>query len=73
LVDCALCFHSLRLSEPNRNVPQCTEMEEAHNYFSSENEAKGMDVHLGVEGSNSNGHGEEIYKEGDMMKIIERL
>jgi hypothetical protein len=48
-------------------------MEEAHNYFSSENEAKGMDVHLGVEGSNSNGHGEEKYKEGDMMKIIERL
>jgi hypothetical protein len=32
-----------------------------------------MDVHLGVEGSNSNGHGEEIDKEGHMMKIIERL
>jgi hypothetical protein len=40
---------------------------------SSENEVKGMDVHLGVEGSNSNGHGEEIDKEGHMMKIIERL
>jgi acetyl-CoA carboxylase carboxyltransferase component len=48
-------------------------MEEAQNAFSSENEAKGMDVHLGVEGSNSNGHGEEIDKEGNMMKIIERL
>jgi hypothetical protein len=48
-------------------------MEEAHNAFSSENEARGMDVHLGVEGSNSNGHGEEIDKEGNMMKIIERL
>jgi hypothetical protein len=48
-------------------------MEEAHNASSSENEAKGMDVHLGVEGSNSNGHGEEIDKEGNMMKIIERL
>jgi hypothetical protein len=32
-----------------------------------------MDVHLGVEGSNSNGHGEEIDKEGHMMKIIERF
>jgi hypothetical protein len=31
--------------------------------YSSENEARGMDVHLGVEGSNSNGHGEEIDKE----------
>jgi hypothetical protein len=48
-------------------------MEEAHNASSSENEVKGMDVHLGVEGSNSNGHGEEIDKEGHMMKIIDRL
>jgi hypothetical protein len=48
-------------------------MEETWNNSSSENEAKGMDVHLGVEGSNSNGHGEEIDKEGHMMKIIERL
>jgi hypothetical protein len=29
--------------------------------------------HLGGEESNSNGHGEEIDKEGCMMKIIERL
>ena len=48
-------------------------MGEAHDAYSSENEVKGMDVHLGVEGSNSNGHGEEIDKEGNMMKIIERL
>jgi hypothetical protein len=48
-------------------------MEEAHNASSSENEVKGMDVHLGVEVSNSNGHGEEIDKEGHMMKIIDRL
>jgi hypothetical protein len=48
-------------------------MEEAQNASSSENEVKGMDVHLGVEGSNSNGHGEEIDKEGHMMKIIDRL
>ena len=48
-------------------------MEETQNASSSENEEKGMDVHLGVEGLNSNGHGEEIDKEGHMMKIIERL
>jgi hypothetical protein len=48
-------------------------MEETQNASSSKNEAKGMDVHLGVEGSNSNGNGEEIDKEGHMMKIIERL
>jgi hypothetical protein len=32
-----------------------------------------MDVHLGVEKSNSNGHGGEMEKEKHMMKIIERL
>jgi hypothetical protein len=32
-----------------------------------------MDVNLGVEGSNSNGHGKEMDKEGHRMKIIERL
>jgi hypothetical protein len=59
--------------EPNRVSTECKEMEEAQNDSSLENEAKGMDVHLGFEGSNSNGHGEEIDKEGHMMKIIERL
>ena len=48
-------------------------MEETQNASSLENEAKGMDVHLGIEGLNSNGHGEEIDKEGHMMKIIEQL
>ena len=48
-------------------------MGEAQNASSSENEAKGMDVHLVFEGLNSNGHGEEIDKEGHMMKIIEKL
>jgi hypothetical protein len=49
------------------------EMEETQNASSSDNEVKGMDVHLGFEGLNSNGHGEEIDKEGHMMKIIEKL
>jgi hypothetical protein len=57
----------------NRVSIECKEMEEAQTTSSSANEAKGMDVHLGVEGSNSNGHGEEIDKEGHMIKIIDRL
>jgi hypothetical protein len=48
-------------------------MEEAQIASSSENERKGMDVNLGVEGSNSNGHRKEMDREGHMMKIIERL
>jgi hypothetical protein len=62
-----------QVSGPQRIATKCRGMEEAQNDSSSENEAKGMDVHLGVEGSNSNGHGEEIDNEGNMMKIIERL
>jgi len=49
------------------------EMDETHNAYSLENEREGMDIHLGVEGSNSNGHEKEIYKEGNMRKIIEKL
>jgi hypothetical protein len=48
-------------------------MEEAQDAYSLENEGRGRDVHLGVEGTNSNGHGEEIDKEGNMMKIIEKF
>jgi hypothetical protein len=48
-------------------------MEEAHDAYSPENEVRGMDVHLGVEGTNSNGHGEEIDKDMGMMKIIKNL
>jgi hypothetical protein len=61
------------LTEPNRIAPRCREMEEAQDAYSSENEVRGMDVHLGVEGTNSNGHGEEKNKEVSMMKLIKNL
>jgi hypothetical protein len=38
-----------------------------------EDEQEGKDVNLGVEGSNSNGHGKEMDKEGHIMKILEGL
>jgi hypothetical protein len=38
-----------------------------------EDEQEGKDVNLGVEGSNSNGHGKEMGKEEHMMQLIERL
>jgi hypothetical protein len=47
--------------------------EEVQIASNSENEREGRDVNLGVEGSNSNGQGKEMDKEGHMMKIIERL
>ena len=48
-------------------------MGKARGVYNSENEVRGMDVHLGVEGSNPNGYGEEIDKEGNMMKITKKL
>jgi hypothetical protein len=59
--------------ELDRDSTENREMDDTLNASSSKNEAKGMDVHLGFEGSNSNGNGEEIDKEGNMMKIIEKL
>jgi hypothetical protein len=49
------------------------EMEEVHIASESEDEREGRDVNLGVEGSNSNGHERGLYKEGHLMKLIEKL
>jgi len=48
-------------------------MERAQTTSRFEDTTKGMDVHLGFEGYNSNGHGEETDKEGNIMKIVEKL
>jgi hypothetical protein len=43
-------------------------MEEVWIASSSENEREGMDVHLGVEGSKSNGQRKKLDKEGDSSR-----
>ena len=48
-------------------------MEEVWIASISEDEREGRDVNLGVKGSNSNGYGRELDKEGNIMKIIEGL
>jgi hypothetical protein len=49
------------------------QMEEVQIASKTEDERVGRDVNLGIKGSNSNGHGKEMDKEGHMMKLIERL
>jgi hypothetical protein len=49
------------------------ELEEVQIAFETKDEREGKDVNPGVEGTNSNGHGKEIDKEGHMMKLIEKL
>jgi hypothetical protein len=55
------------------NSTPSIEMEEVRIASNSEDKREGRDVNLGVEGSNSNGHGSELDKEGHIMKIIEGL
>jgi hypothetical protein len=48
-------------------------MEEAHENYSQQDESRGMDVHLGIEGTNSNGHGEERNKNMNMVETIKNM
>ena len=48
-------------------------MEEAQGTYSQEYEKRGMDVHLSIEGTNSNGHGEERDENMNMAKTIKTL
>jgi hypothetical protein len=48
-------------------------MEEAQGNYSQEDEVRGMDVHLSIEGTNSNGHGEERDENMNMAETIKNL
>ena len=45
-------------------------MEEVQGTYSQEYEIRGMNVHLGIEGTNSNGHGEGRDKNMNMVDTI---
>jgi hypothetical protein len=48
-------------------------MEEAQGNYSQQDESRGVDVHLGIEGTNSNGHGEERNENMNMAENIKNL
>jgi hypothetical protein len=48
-------------------------MEEAQGTYSQEDEIKVMDFHLGIGGTNSNGHGEGMDENMNMVEIIKEL
>jgi hypothetical protein len=63
LIDCLhILLQNFNECQNRIELRQRDEMEETQNASSLKNEAKGMDVHLGVEGLNCNGHGEKIDK-----------
>jgi hypothetical protein len=48
-------------------------MEDAQETYSQEFEVRGMDVHSGIEVTNSNGHGDEKEEDINMAKTIKKL
>jgi hypothetical protein len=48
-------------------------MEETQGTYSQEDEIRGMDVHLGIEGTNSNGHEEGRDENMNMEETIKNL
>ena len=48
-------------------------MEEAQGTYSQEDDIRGMDVHLGIEGTTSNGHGEGRDENMNMEETIKIL
>jgi hypothetical protein len=48
-------------------------MEEAQGNYSQQEESRGVDIHLGMEGTNSNGHGEERNEDMNMAETIKNL
>jgi hypothetical protein len=48
-------------------------MEYAHGAYNQEDEIRGMDVHMIIEGTNSNGHGEGRDENMNMVETIKNL
>jgi hypothetical protein len=48
-------------------------MEEEQENYSHQYESRGMDVHLSIEGTNSNGHGDERNENMNMVETIKKL
>jgi hypothetical protein len=52
---------------------ECKGMEDTQGAYSEEDEIKGMDVHMGIEGTNLDGHGEGKEKNMNMVETIKNL
>ena len=48
-------------------------MEYAQGNYNQEDEIRGMDVHMSIEGTNSNGHGEGRDENMNMVETIKNL
>ena len=56
-----------------RSSTDSIEMEEAQGNYSQQDESRGMNAHLDIEGTNSNGHGEERDENLNMEETFKNL
>jgi hypothetical protein len=66
-------FAELTTTRSDQISAESIGMEEAQENYSQPDESRGMDVHLGIEGTNSNGHGEERNENMNMAETIKNL
>jgi hypothetical protein len=66
-------FAALTTTRLDQTSAESIRMEEAQGNYSQQNEDRGVDVHLGMEGTNSNGHGEEMNEDMNMAETIKNL
>ena len=66
-------FAELTTTRSDRTSTESIGMEEAQGNYSQQYERRGVDVHLGIEGTNSNGHGEGRDENMNMVEIIKNL
>jgi hypothetical protein len=66
-------FAELTITRSDQISVESIGMEESQENYSHPYESRGMDVHLGIEGTNSNGHREERNENMNMAETIKNL
>jgi hypothetical protein len=67
------CFANLTTTRSDQTSAESIGMEEASGNYSQQYKSRGVDVHLGIEGMNSNGHGEERNENMNMAETIKNF
>jgi hypothetical protein len=66
-------FAELTTTRSDQISTESIGMEETRGNYSQQDESRGMNVHLDIEGTNSNGHGEERDENLNMVETIKNL
>jgi hypothetical protein len=69
----ATCFEELTTTRSRKTSAESIGMEEAQEDYNHPDNRRRMDVHLSMEGTNSNGHGEERNEDMNMVETIKNL